>query len=340
MTSYWNYGEVFFIVFLFFKIISTPQKIVFNLKKAIIALVFVVIVLIQSYFTGFDVIKVSLIIFYAYAAYIFPRYTLKLYLYIYFSVLLLNVFFQDFSKANQFDFVFISALFFVLKGKFEFNKQVVIFFIVVFLLEFLQSYLFSSRSHLLYAFLALIYFIFPFIRNMYVKAFPYFPFAYILIMTFYYIYAIELGLPITISNVERSSMIYWCVSNLQEFLIFGPGADAFIEGSKNSMFSGFHRITPNDPHSVFLFCFVTLGSVLTLILVAFYLHFLSKFKVLSFSPILMSIYLYLVLLLSVATFTSDTRIALGLSIGVLYYFSKSVKKCVVPDEYINSNCKL
>ncbi len=130
------------------------------------------------------------------------------------------------------------------------------------------------------------------------------------------------GFDLSISNVERSSMVMWCVDNINNYWFKGPGVNNFIDGASLYMYGDLLRETPNDPHSVFLKIFVSSGTIIMLIIIYLLLKLILMSVKNNLNLDLFVIFLVIILGVSMGTFSADTRIIVGLSLGILLYYSK------------------
>ena len=323
MNSFWAAGEIISLIILTSKGIYHFRQLKFKITHLLLLLSFFCVVILNAYYGSAESLKVILVVLYVFLVYNFPKFAIKVFILIYTSVIASNIFILgEFSKANQYDFIVIFTLFLISKDKLNLSKGVILSYFVLIVFELMQSFYFSSRSNLLFLFMLLFgLFSSNIVRSNTCRFLPYIPAVYIGVMYFYYVSAFTYNLPITLSNVERSSMIAWCIENFTNYIFIGPGDSIFIEGAKNMMFAGLSRDTPNDPHSVFLRLFVSLGAIVSSLIFALFFKITRKFRVIFKSPVLMVIYINMIIVLTLGTFTADTRVLIGLFTGVLMCYS-------------------
>ena len=256
---------------------------------------------------------------------------ISIYIFIIFSLLtvIVTTLYDGYSKSS----VIPTALFFVLikllngKGNLkELNYKEILILILFIFLDFFQGILISSRTTIIISMLSLMVLPTLYVRKWLSRMLIFAPCIYIGVLSFYYLFSMVNNIPQTISNIERSSMIYWCVSNFSHYLFYGPGVDVFKNGAENFMFSSFRRIPPNDPHSPFLMIFVSCGFLNTIIIYIYYSRLVLSFSRLYHHVFPMLILIYCSVEISLQTYSSDTRILLGVLLGVTLSLNRNNQK--------------
>ena len=138
----------------------------------------------------------------------------------------------------------------------------------------------------------------------------------------------------TASNVERSSLAFWSLKLMPDYIISGPGPTVFFE-SVNDALTSVERGREDDgidPHSFILSYWVGLGLVLTLFL--YFLWFKLMGKILKFVrldhyPLRFS-YAYItsfsIVSISLSAPDSYYRVLVGLACGLLLSNARQLLK--------------
>ena len=325
-----NAGEyVSFAILMLIYIYGSKHTRSVNVKGSLVPAFFIFIALgvFNIYEHGvLDTAKIIIFLMFIIMSYSYPKQALWILL----SFLIITdvidiAFISGYQKTTQIGFVFICTIFFLAKNyaQLQHRKTGFTILMIFILLEAMQGMYFSSRTTAVFSILLLFYLLFLPIKiqqkcNYWLV---YLPFIYICGMAIYYKYAESYGLALSLSNVERSSMIMWCVDNLGKYFFVGPGVDSFIEGATAYKFGGIMGETPNDPHSVLMRIFITSGSLSCCLFFLFYirpLRYLSLIKTLN--PYVFILYLKVMLLLALGTYNASTRVIVGIGIGVLFNF--------------------
>ncbi|MGV5001028.1 hypothetical protein ACN2AK_08385 [Shewanella xiamenensis] len=284
------------------------------------------------YLYGFsDVFKLFLFLFFILSAYIFPRLSLKVLFILLFLLTVYGLLFEGYKKTTQIEFVFLYIIFFLSVNLNTLNENKLNYKLLAcfFLFELVQGLYFSSRTTIVFSLLFIFFLLAPTSSKRKIcYSMVFLPFFYIGGMVGYYTFAEKYQLVISASNVERASMVTWCINNLPNFIFFGPGVDAFIDGASSYQFSGIRSVVPNDPHSVLMRIFIVSGTFFS---ACFYLIFiwpLRRLSVVNIHPFLFVLYLKVMLFLSMGTFSAGVRLIAGTGIGVLLYVLSTNKKAI------------
>lgn len=215
------------------------------------------------------------------------------------------------------------------------NVRYILIFIV--LLDVLQGIYTEYRGQLLYCSVVLFFLTFNIsIRKHISSIFLATSVGYIILLYFIgYLYFVshELVLSPTASNIERTSMIYWSVNSISDFLFQAPTVSFFEEnaGMYKSQYLMGHDI-PSDPHSFILMVYIYLGFV-PAILFIFVIYFMIKrvenMWVCSKENDYIALALFqAIILFSMHPFNSFSRLFVGITLGLFIAFGKQQKKQV------------
>ncbi|QWZ54144.1 hypothetical protein [Aeromonas sp. FDAARGOS 1402] len=348
-----NFGEYFsFISLVLMFVYGCRKDNVVKVKKSLVSvfIIYITFSVFNIYEYGFlDSSKTLILLVFIIVAYSYPKQSLwVLFVFLLFTSIADILFISGYIKTTQIQFIFIYAVFFLAKNHGNEQSQKVNIFGISFLifLEISQGVYFSSRSAAVFSLLFFIYiYVLPEkVKKKFIYWLVFTPFIYIGGMIFYYKFAESSGLPISLSNVERSSMIMWCFDNLLKYFFVGPGVDSFIYGVNDYKFAGIYGETPNDPHAVLMRVFITSGTFFSCLFFIFYVWPLRHLSLIDkINPYVYIIYLKIVLLLSLGTFNSTTRVIVGIGIGVLFNVIYTSKIRILKNESYrldNNNSKL
>ncbi len=278
-----------------------------------------------------DVFKLFLFLFFISSAYTFPRLSLKLLFILLFFLAIYALLLEGYKKTTQIEFVFLYIIFFLSINLSKLNERKLSYKALAcfFLLEVTQGLYFSSRTTIVFG-LLLIFFLLspPPLKRKICYSMVFLPFVYIGGMVGYYSFAEKYQLVISASNVERASMVTWCFNNLSNFILFGPGVDAFIDGASSYHFTGIRGDVPNDPHSVLMRIFIVSGTFFSACFYLFFIWPLRRLSMVNIHPFLFVLYLKVMLFLSMGTFSAGVRLVAGIGIGVLLHVLSVNKKAL------------
>ena len=273
----WLYGEIFLVVVLTIFLCANFKKIKTNGKAACLWLFVIFIIALNFIFGDTDVIKIAIYFYLIFLSYKFPSIGTKLLLLMLIVFTLFNLFSYGYNnKLSAIPFILIISLISIVKPRHEMSKQMLLIFLLFVMLELLQSVLFHYRGSFILACVSLLYFVF---RSKYKKhlisVVCIFPVLYILGMLCYsFLLVAGYDLPVSISNIERSSMVLWGAYNYSDYLIIGPGQEVFQNiGGKYKLIFGFSDEIPSDPHSFIIEIFILSGGLVSVIC---YLLFIIK----------------------------------------------------------------
>ncbi|EDR9276773.1 hypothetical protein B7Q14_004296, partial [Salmonella enterica subsp. enterica serovar Adelaide] len=244
-----------------------------------------------------------------------------------------------FDKFSSFPFTFFILLYFLYKlvndqPPRQRNKKFYVVIFIFILIDVTQSLLISYRGQILYSLICVIMLV---LRINLRKTIPYIfltlPFIYVFIMTFigfnYFNKDVVFFEP-TASNIERTGMIYYLVIHANDYIFHGMGTLHFLnEGGQYKMLYGFPSLIPNDPHDFLLRFFISIGMMGALIYHCIFFVFFKNISSLLrqknsyFVIVSCLLLLQVVLFYTLNPFNAFNRLICGLTIGVIYGFSKS-----------------
>ncbi|WGO83640.1 hypothetical protein [Arsenophonus apicola] len=258
--------EIVLFTFSFFTALVRLPLIKINSKQIIISLFTIIIISIGFYTTDGDyhigLLKVILFFSFIYLGYEYK----KAAVWIVVIILLTNSAMSYFSnwKLDKFSAIPISFIALLITSFYVKSKNIKYLLITLIIIDIIQNIYTEYRGQLLYCFLIL--FCITFNISIYKKISSLFLITCVgYIVTLYFIglsyFSLqETILPPTASNIERSSMIYWCINSIPNYLFNAPTVQVFQEnaGVYKTIYSMSSHI-PNDPHNFLLMLYIFLG---------------------------------------------------------------------------------
>ena len=279
----------------------------------------VLIVLVCTfYYWPYDAVKMVLHISLIFLSYKLPRSALLiiLVLLVIESLLSINVF----DKYNRIPFFLIAA---IVVAAFDFEtktKKEITVFLVLFALSLVAAVEYQSRTEILSLFL----FLFVLLlsgraKSSLINVVIALPIAYVVFSFLYYQLADIYDLEVSISNVERSTMIFWGVENFFsfEYLLKGPGREAFQIESMRYLFHNAKDEVATDPHSMIVNAFISMGSIGTALISITYFYLLFSIKKINLKPMDVYLLVKLSFVVSLATFSAENRVLSAILLGYL-----------------------
>jgi len=321
----WLYAESFIVILLTFYAFLLKENTKFYLKYSVFVVALICVLLLNIVLRDNEPIKIAIYFYLIFLSYSFPVTASRALFSILMIFTTINIAGEGYSKISAIPFILIITLLPHMKVKL--GHYYVLLFTVFAFLEILQSAVLKYRGSLLLALalLSYLYISYKYKKHL-INMLVYFPLFYLFGMMSY-ILSISLGydLPITASNVERSSMIIWGIYNFIDFPIIGPGKELFQMGAgglkSNILFS---ELIPNDPHSFIISIFILGGSLLSIVWYIF-----SVFKVRHINKIInKSMHHYLCvafplfITISMHPFNSYSRMITAILFGILLSLSK------------------
>ncbi|CFV22454.1 hypothetical protein [Yersinia pseudotuberculosis] len=296
---------------------------------------FIVVILFSSfiftkndYFTG--LIKIISFLFLIYFGYVCQRKAaLVIILVLLISSMLSYITNWQLDKYSIFPISFVTLLlasFFDRVGK---SKYILMLFI---LLDLTQGIYTEYRGQLIYNIIVLVFLIFNIsMRRRVASIFLVTSLGYICILYFIgysYFSSYNLIFSPTASNIERSSMIYWSVNHIPDFLFSGPTVELFEanSGDYKSLYSMSQRV-PNDPHNFLLMMYIYIGFIPAFFIFIFIFIFIkkgeNKYNVEKTNNYMALATFQVILLFSMHPFNSFSRIIVGITIGIFIALGRS-----------------
>ncbi|EFA9054883.1 O111 family O-antigen polymerase, partial [Escherichia coli] len=219
-----------------------------------------------------DSLKLSLPLLMVFIAFQKP----KLCLWVIIALLFLNsafnfLYLKTFDKFSSFPFTFFILLFYLFRlgiGNLPVykNKKFYALIFLFILIDIMQSLLINYRGQILYSVICILILVFKVNLR---KKIPYFflmlPVLYVIIMAYigfnYFNKGVTFFEP-TASNIERTGMIYYLVSQLGDYIFHGMGTLNFLNnGGQYKTLYGLPSLIPNDPHDFLLRFFISIGVI-------------------------------------------------------------------------------
>lgn len=276
--SIWLFSELLIVAVLSFYAFLRIKHVKIYLRYFIFFVFIVSIVLLNIIFRDYEVLKIIIYFYVIFLCYTFPVQAARLLFLILIVFSVSNVITDGYGKLTAVPFLLIVSLLPYMRVKIE-NINILLLTCII-LLEITQSVLFQYRGSLILSVLFLLYIYSSHnYKKRLINVLCLFPVLYIVAMMSY-ILLLTYGydVPISASNVERSSMVSWGVYNFAEYFVIGPGKDLFqiSGGDVKSEFLSTNTI-PNDPHSFIVSMFVLGGALLS---ISWYVFFIFKvFKI-------------------------------------------------------------
>ena len=286
-----------------------------------------------------DSLKLSLPLLMVFIAFQKP----KLCLWVIIALLFLNsafnfLYLKTFDKFSSFPFTFFILLFYLFRlgiGNLPVykNKKFYALIFLFILIDIMQSLLINYRGQILYSVICILILVFKVNLR---KKIPYFflmlPVLYVIIMAYigfnYFNKGVTFFEP-TASNIERTGMIYYLVSQLGDYIFHGMGTLNFLNnGGQYKTLYGLPSLIPNDPHDFLLRFFISIGVIGALVYHSIFFVFFRRISFLLYernAPFIVVsclLLLQVVLIYTLNPFDAFNRLICGLTVGVVYGFAK------------------
>ncbi|EHL0210551.1 O111 family O-antigen polymerase, partial [Escherichia coli] len=213
------------------------------------------------------------------------------------------------------------------------NKKFYALIFLFILIDIMQSLLINYRGQILYSVICILILVFKVNLR---KKIPYFflmlPVLYVIIMAYigfnYFNKGVTFFEP-TASNIERTGMIYYLVSQLGDYIFHGMGTLNFLNnGGQYKTLYGLPSLIPNDPHDFLLRFFISIGVIGALVYHSIFFVFFRRISFLLYernAPFIVVsclLLLQVVLIYTLNPFDAFNRLICGLTVGVVYGFAK------------------
>ncbi|EEX6025036.1 O111 family O-antigen polymerase [Escherichia coli] len=286
-----------------------------------------------------DSLKLSLPLLMVFIAFQKP----KLCLWVIIALLFLNsafnfLYLKTFDKFSSFPFTFFILLFYLFRlgiGNLPVykNKKFYALIFLFILIDIMQSLLINYRGQILYSVICILILVFKVNLR---KKIPYFflmlPVLYVIIMAYigfnYFNKGVTFFEPAA-SNIERTGMIYYLVSQLGDYIFHGMGTLNFLNnGGQYKTLYGLPSLIPNDPHDFLLRFFISIGVIGALVYHSIFFVFFRRISFLLYernAPFIVVsclLLLQVVLIYTLNPFDAFNRLICGLTVGVVYGFAK------------------
>jgi hypothetical protein len=328
----WLFGEIFFILVLTLCLFLYSEKAKLSKKYIFIFTFILLIVLLNVLLVDFHSIKIVIFFYLIYLSYTFPSAAAKLFLLILIVLTTIDIYINGYdSKLSAIPFILIFSLLpYIIGIKRNSSIKLRMFFLIFVILELAQGILFDYRGSIIAGLFALLFLAATVkYRRRLVKIFCFFPVIHIVGMSsFLFLLALGYDLPLTLSNIERSSMVSWGVSNFMDYLLIGPGQSVFqtYAGELKTLY-GFTDNIPSDPHSFIFQIFIFGGGSLAIVSYVFLVT-----KIIKINRIIepqFHYYLFAVLPLFITftlhPFSADSRLVVAVSFGLILSLLKGSK---------------
>ncbi len=324
MSNLWLFGEIFFIIVLTVFLFFNYEKAKLFKKYIYISIFALLIVSSNILLVDFDSVKIIVFFYMIYLSYTFPSTAAKLYLLILIILTMVNIYINGYnSKLSAVPFIIMASLWpYIIGAKHNISIKFRILLVGFVILEIVQGMLFNYRSSIIMGLFALLFLAINVkYRRYLVKVFCLFPVIYIAgMLSFVFLLTLGYDVSVTSSNIERSSMVLWGVTNFMDYLLIGPGGLVFQEyGGELKELYHLSRDIPSDPHSIILQMFILGGGMLAIASYAFLV-----IKVIKINRIIepqFHYYLFaalpLFLIFAMHPFNADSRLTVAVLFGCI-----------------------
>ncbi|MBD2804162.1 hypothetical protein ID855_05490 [Xenorhabdus sp. ZM] len=318
--------EIIIFTIPFFTVPATSPIIKIKLNKVIFFLFTITIIFIGFYTTNGDyfigLLKIICFFSFIYLGYKYKKEAV----WIVVLILLTNSIMSYFSnwQIDKFSAIPISFIALLIASFYAKPKNIKYLLIVLIVVEIVQSIYIEYRGQLLYCFVILFFIIFNISMNKKISSI-FFITCIGYIFTLYFIGFSYFSLQETIlaptaSNIERSSMIYWSINNIPNYLFSAPTVHIFQENA--GIYKTYYLMNsdiPNDPHSFLLMLYIYLGFFPTMIFFYLIYKLIKKgerqwIKNRDNDYIALAIF-QVIIIFSIHPFNSLSRLIVGITLG-------------------------
>ena len=321
VSNFWLFGEFLVLSILLFQFILMKSNVVrpvLDFKSRCLLFSGFIVLVSTFYYWPVDAVKMVIYMSMIFLSYKLPKSALIIILALLLIESLLSI--NVFDKYNRIPFFLIAA---IVVAVFDFEtktKKEVTVVLALFALSLVTAVEYQSRTEILSLFLFLFVLLFSGrAKSSLINVVIALPIAYIVFSFLYYQLADIYDLEVSISNVERSTMIFWGVENFFsfEYLLKGPGREAFQIESMRYLFHNVKDEVATDPHSMIVNTFISMGSIGTALISITYFYLLFSIKKRNLKPVDVYLLVKLSFVVSLATFSAENRVLSAILLGYL-----------------------